>query len=49
MARRIHADDRDGVTDSTFSIPAVGRSSFEASRFERLWTTLFTHRVGPPK
>jgi hypothetical protein len=49
MVQRTHADDRGGATESKFYIPAVGRSSFEASRFERLRTKLFNHRVGPPK
>lgn len=47
MAQQTHADDRASATVSKFYLPAGGTPSVEAGRFERLWTMLFDHSVGP--
>jgi len=44
MARST-ADDRDSATESKFYLPAGVSPSFDASRFERIWATLFEHQL----
>jgi len=45
MSQRNHADDRDSATESKFYLPAGVTPSSEASWFDRLWATVFNHRV----
>ena len=44
MAQRIHATPRDSTIDEKFYLPG-GVTPSKAGRFERIWTTLFGHRV----
>jgi len=48
MTHRIHADDRDGAA-AKFYAPVGITPSFDTNRVERLWATLFDHRVHPPE
>ncbi len=41
MAQRDHADDRDSDTEPKLYLPAGITPSFDTSRFERLWASLF--------
>jgi len=49
MAQQSHADDRGRATESKFYLPAMVTPSIEASRFERIWASLFDHQVGTAK
>ncbi len=49
MAEQPHIDDQDGATDAEFYLPAGIHPSSAGTRFERLWDTLFDHRVDPPR
>jgi hypothetical protein len=49
MSQRTHADDRVSATEPRFYLPAGVTPSVEASKFKRLWATLFDHSVEPPK
>jgi len=44
MTRRT-ADDRDSATEAKFYLPGGISPSFDTSRFERLWATLFEHQL----
>lgn len=48
MTTKNHAVDRASATESKFYLPA-GVTPSEASRFERIWATLFNHYAKPPK
>ncbi|WP_156105599.1 hypothetical protein [Halobellus rufus] len=47
MAQRNYLDEHDRATESELYLPAGAGVSFIASRFERVWGTLFNHHVGP--
>jgi hypothetical protein len=49
MAQRNHVDDRDSGTESKFYLPVGVTPPFDASRFKRVWATLFNHSVEPPE
>ncbi|HKJ58730.1 MAG TPA: hypothetical protein VKA37_05845 [Halobacteriales archaeon] len=49
MAPQHHADDRRSATESKFYLPAAVTSTIVSGRFERLWSSLFDHRVGPSR
>ncbi|MFA1610229.1 hypothetical protein [Halobellus rubicundus] len=49
MAANTRATDRDSATDTAVYLPAGIPPSAEADRLTRLWQTLFSHRVDPPK
>lgn len=45
MAAQPRTDDRNGVPESKFYLPAGVSPSSEDSLFERLWAALFNHSV----
>ena len=47
MTQRTHTDTQDSATEPEFYIPAGAGPSFVVDRVERVWATLFNHRVGP--
>jgi len=47
MSQRTPTDNRDSATEPELYLPAGAGVSFIASQFERVWATLFNHRVGP--
>lgn len=49
MIQGDHADDRGRATELEFYLPAGVTPPVDASRFERIWATLFSHCVEPPK
>jgi hypothetical protein len=49
MAQRNRADHQRRATEAKFYLPGGVTPPFDASRLERLWATLFSHGVEPPK